>query len=132
MGKRVDREGPIQKAIVDYLHSVMPFAIVHHCKNEINKRGKGIAIEIANAKRKGMVPGFPDLIVLPYSRVGPLFFEVKAKGNYADPNQKKIHKEMQDLGYNVAVVRSVDDVRECLIKWGVGFIEKIPHLGKIG
>lgn len=120
MGKRVDREGPVQRAIVEYLRSVMPWAIVHHCKNEINKRGKHIQIELVNAKRKGAVTGFPDLLVLPYAEIGALFFEVKAEGNYATKEQKVVHDQMRDLGYRVAVVRSVEDVREALAEWGVG------------
>lgn len=124
MGKRVDREGPVQKAIVDYLRSVMPWAIVHHCKNEINKRGQHIQIELANAKRKGAVTGFPDLLVLPYANIGALFFEVKAEGNYATTEQKAVHEQMRDLGYRVAVVRSIDDVRDALAEWGVGTTER--------
>ena len=132
MGKRVDRESPIQIAIVDYLETVMPQALVHHAKGEINKRGKSIQIELGKAKRKGAKKGFPDLIVLPFATVGALFFEVKAEGNYADKNQKEMHEHLRALGYRVAVVRSIEDVRECLIEWGVGFIEKIPHRGFIG
>lgn len=131
MAKRKDLEGPIQKAIVDHLRAVMPWAIVHHCRNEINKRGKHIAIELANAKRKGAVTGFPDLIVLPYANVGALFFEVKAEGNYATDSQKEVHQQMRDLGYRVAVVRSVDDVRESLAEWGVGTQELVQYRGVV-
>lgn len=126
-----DLEGPIQTAIVDYLRTVMPSAIVHHCKNEINKRGPDIAREIAKAIRRGMVPGFPDLLVLPFANVGPILFEVKAEGNYADERQKEIHERLRGLGYRVAVVRSIDDVRECLREWGVGFVEKLDVRGTI-
>lgn len=128
----VDREGPIQEAIVKYLELVMPDALVHHCRNEINKRGGGkgwvkntIALELAKAKRRGVKAGFPDIIVLPFANVGAFFFEVKAEGNYASDNQKAIHAHLERLGYRVAVVRSIDDVRECLRAWGVGFSEKI-------
>lgn len=138
MTKRVDREGPIQEAVVKYLETVMPDALVHHCRNEINKRGKGkgwvknaIALELAKAKRRGVKAGFPDIIVLPYANVGALFFEVKAEGNYASANQKDIHAHLERLGYRVAVVRSIDDVRESLIEWGVGFSEKIPIMGAV-
>ena len=131
MVRRVDREGPVQIAIVDYLRSVMPNCIVHHCRNEINKRGKSIQIELARAKRKGAVTGFPDLLVLPISTIGPLFFEVKAEGNYATPEQREIHMRLAALGYRVAVVRSIDDVRECLVEWGVGFVEKVQLKGQI-
>lgn len=131
MAKRIDREGPVQRAIVDYLRSVMPGAIVHHCKNEINKRGKGIQIELAKAKRNGAVTGFPDLIVLPYANVGAFFLEVKAPGNYPSDPQKDAHAALRKLGYRVAVVRSVDDVRAALVGWGVGFQEKIEHRGQV-
>ena len=121
--RRVDREGPVQKAIVDWLRRVMPDAIVHHCRNEINKSGVQIQRELAKAKRLGAVAGFPDLIVLPFANVGPLFLEVKAEGNYASRTQRELHASLSRLGYRVAVVRSIDDVRECLQQWGVGFRE---------
>ena len=132
MGKPVDREGPVQRAIVTYLRTIMPHAIVHLAKGEINKSGVAIKRELAKAKRNGALKGFPDLIVLPFSTVGVLFFEVKAEGNYASKSQKEMHEKMRGLGYRVAVVRSIDDVRECLIEWGVGFAEKIPLRGSIG
>jgi hypothetical protein len=132
MGKRIDREGPIQREIVKFLRVAMPFAIVHHAKGEINKSGRSIMIELAKAKRNGAMAGFPDLVVLPYATVGALFFEVKAEGNYASPAQKDMHDQLRKLGYRVAVVRSVQDVRESLAEWGVGWTEKIPMKGQIG
>lgn len=110
------REAPIQKAIVNYLRTQYPRAVVHHSRNEINKRGKDIAIELANAKRLGAVTGFPDIIFLPGERVA--FFEVKAEGNYATTAQKAVHAALADLGYFCGVVRSIDDVKEYLNEWG--------------
>lgn len=129
--KPVDREGPVQIAIVDWLRGAMPDAIVHHCRNEINRSGYSIAKELADAKRKGAVPGFPDLLVLPYATVGAIFFEVKAEGAYARKNQRAIHEQLRALGYRVAVVRSVQDVRECLQEWGVGYVENIELRGVV-
>lgn len=131
MKKRKNRESPIQREIIAYLGAVMPDAMVHHCKNEINKRGKAVQIEIANAKRNGAVKGFPDLIVLPYANVGAFFLEVKAPGNYPTDAQKDVHAALRKLGYRVAVVRSVDDVRAALVGWGVGFSEKIELRGVV-
>lgn len=138
MSKRVDREGPIQEAVVAYLETVMPNALVHHCRNEINKRGtaKGwvqntIAMELAKAKRRGVKAGFPDIIVLPFSNVGAFFLEVKAPGGALSPAQKEIHEHLQRLGYKVGVVRSIDDTRATLQKFGIGFVEKIPMRGQI-
>jgi len=128
-----DVEGPIQEAIVGYLRAVMPQAIVHHCRNEINKRGQHIARELAKAKKRGAVTGFPDIIVLPYaSATAPvMFFEVKAPKGSTSPAQKAVHAHMGKLGHKIAVVRSIDDVRDCLILWGVGFVEKLPVRGEI-
>ena len=117
---RRDVEGPIQQAIVNYLRTVLPPpCIVHHNKNEIKKRGKSIAIELAIAKRRGVVTGFPDITVLLYASMGVLFFEVKAPGGYPTPAQKAVHADLEALGYRVAVVRSVDDVEACLRKWNI-------------
>lgn len=113
------REAPIQRAIVQWFRAKYPHWIIHHSRNEINKRGKDIAREIAQAKQAGAVTGWPDLIVLAPSHVGPMFFEVKAEGNYATDCQRQVHGVMRGLGYRVAVVRSIDDVQEALTAWGV-------------
>ena len=116
---RQDRESPIQRAIVKWLEVQFPEWLVHHCKMEINKRGRNIQIEIAQAKAKGSKAGFPDLLVLPWSHIGPLFLEVKAEGNYASAAQKDMHARLSALGYRVAVVRSIADVQERLAGWGI-------------
>ena len=116
---RVDREGPIHRSIVQWLCTAMPDALVVHIRNEINKGGWRIAKELGAAKAKGALKGAPDLMVLPRANIGPLFFEVKAEGNYADKDQKALHEKMRGLGYRVAVVRSIDDVAQYLAEWGV-------------
>ena len=128
---KVDRESPIQIAIVDYLRLQYPDWIIHHAKGEINKGGLAFMREQAKANRKGAVKGFPDLVVLPLSHIGAIFFEVKAVGNYATPDQKALHARMEALGYRVAVVRSIDDVQERLAAWGIGGTVKIPLRGQI-
>ena len=128
---RQDRETSVQVAIVQYLELTQPAWIVHHCKMEINKRGKAIQIEIAKAKRKGSKVGFPDLLVLPWAHIGPLFLEVKAEGNYASTAQKDMHQHLRTLGYRVAVVRSIDDTREALAEWGISTADESPLAGQI-
>ena len=121
-----DREGPIQKQIVDWLRAVLPpECVVHFAKGEINKRGKQFMIEQARAKRLGALSGFPDLIVLPYASAGgACFLEVKAKGGYPSKGQKEMHERLRKLGYRVAVVRSVDDARAALAEWAIGTRER--------
>lgn len=124
MAKRIDREGPIQRSIIAWLRVVMPDAIVHHSANESHLKGKAAMLASVRKKRDGMRPGFPDLIVLPFANVGAIFFEVKAPGNYTQQNQDAMIADMRALGYRVAVVRSIDDVRAALVEWGVGFRER--------
>lgn len=126
MGKRIDREGPIHRAILSFLRVAMPDAVIHHSPNELNLRGDKVAKAIAQNKAKGlgMRPGWPDLEV--FHNGTPYFFEVKAEGNTQTPAQKDIQAELQAQGIRYAVVRSIADVRECLSEWGVATKEKGP------
>jgi hypothetical protein len=63
--------------------------------------------------------GRPDIVVFSWSHMPVMFFEVKAEGNYADKTQREVHAKLEALGYRVAVVRSIDDVKERLTAWGV-------------
>lgn len=128
---RVDREGPIQRAIVSWLRLVLPGdCLVHHSANESHLAGFKAMKATQRKKADGMVPGFPDLVVLTYDPIRPVFFEVKAEGNYATPAQKEVHAKLSRLGYHVAVVRSIEDVRECLQDWGIGFREVSREAGE--
>ena len=124
-------EQGIQRAIVTYLRLVMPQAIVHANLSEGNRGGiKGIQ----DGKRKkamGQLPGYPDIICLPWANVGPIFLEVKTKTGRVSKVQKDMHKAMSDLGYKVAVVRNIDDVRDYMIANHIGFSEKITMRGTI-
>ncbi len=113
------REEPIQRALVQYLRAVLPGALVHHARNEINKRGSGISRELAQAAQLGAVKGFPDIIAILSATQGVLFFEVKAPGNSATAAQRAIHAQLEGLGHRVAVVRSIDDVRSALDAWAI-------------
>lgn len=114
---RTDRENPIQRAIIDYLRHVLPGCLIHHSPNELGMSGQAAARQIAKAKHNGMLPGFPDLVVAHDG--GIMFLEVKAEGNYLTENQRDVHLTLASLGHRVAVVRSIDDVRELLGKWGI-------------
>jgi len=115
----IDREGPVQKAIVQWLELQFPNWLVHHCKTEINKGGLAFMKEAARGKSLGAKAGFPDLLVLPWSHIGPVLLEVKAEGNGTSQAQKAMHERLRALGYRVAVVRSIEDVQEHLATWGI-------------
>jgi len=116
MAKRQSPEKKVHEDVLAYLRLKFPKAVIHHSPNEFGASGKEIARQIAKHKKMGMAVGFPDLIAL--TDKGPMLFEVKAEGNYATESQKALHSDLDALGYRVAVVRSVDDVREKLAAWG--------------
>jgi len=120
---RASPEHKVQVSIIKWLRLVMPDCMIQHSRNEVMKRGVGGMREVVKAKAGGMMPGFPDLICLPFASVGPFFLEVKApKGSTSDV-QKQVHQMLRKRGYKVAVVKSIDDVRAFLIAENIGFNE---------
>jgi len=68
-------------------------------------------------KRDGMLPGFADLVVLGSGgRVA--FVEVKREGTYQTPSQKACQAWLESLGHLYTVMRSSEDVKETLERWG--------------
>lgn len=116
-------EHKIQVSIIRWLRAVMPHALVQHSRNEHGKRGTAGMIAAQTQRAAGVMPGFPDLIVLPYANVGPFFLEVKSKTGSVTSVQTQVHAMLRGLGYKVAVVRSIDDVRAFLTAEGIGFRE---------
>lgn len=122
---RQSPERTIHLAILQFLRSTLYGGpIIHHSANEIGLSGRDVARHIANAKHMGMVPGYPDLVCHTFH--GDLFFEVKAEGNSLTPAQKAVHADLIRLNRKVAVVRSIDDVREKLAEWGIPTRETDP------
>ncbi len=122
-------EADIQRAIVTYLRTVMPKAIVHHSGAEGNRGGTRGMLDGKRRKAMGQLPGWPDLQVITF--VGSLFFEVKTKTGRVSTAQAFMHKSLREMGCRVAVVRSIDDVRAALVEWEIGFVERIELRGQI-
>lgn len=130
MGKRTDKEGPIHRSIVNWLRLVLPDGcIVHHSANEGVRGGSKGAFDGSRRKAMGQVAGWPDITIVTF--VGVFFIEVKAEGGRLTDAQKDLHSKLGHLGYGVAVARSIDDARECLNEWGVGYREVIKLKGAI-
>jgi|GEM_PF-2627932 hypothetical protein len=122
MTRNIDREGPIQAAIVQFLRTQYPRALVFSVPNELaSKAGGGqdrakrqatIRNMQARAKTQGMLVGMSDIGLL----MGGQFFalEVKAKGNGQQPSQKAVQEIVERNGGIYAVVRSIDDVKAVL------------------
>jgi hypothetical protein len=122
MARNVDREHPIQCAIVDYLKIQYPKALVFSVPNELaSKVGGGersakrqtiIRNVQVKAKRSGMLPGMADVCMLLDGRF--YAFEVKAPGNYQQDNQRDAQAAVEANGGVYAVVRSIDNVKAVL------------------
>lgn len=75
------------------------------------------AIQMANLKRDGLTPGFPDLIV--YGGAGKIgHIEVKVEGGKQTETQIECERWLIECGQNVAVCRSLADIDETLNRWG--------------
>jgi len=109
MAKRIDREGPIQRAIIQYLRVSLPDCVVASVPNSTDVRGRSAAIAIAKQKRDGLLPGFPD--VWCGWRGQTLLVEVKAKGGRTSPAQDDVHARLRANGFDVIVAYSIDDVQ---------------------
>ncbi len=115
-------EYQIHASILAYLHTTLPsgWMPVH-----VPNGGSRNPIEGARLKRLGVVAGWPDISIFgaryhdgryyPYAG----FMEVKSPSGRVQPVQHKVMDRLRDAGFDVAVVRSVEDARECVRKWGL-------------
>lgn len=83
----------------------------------------------------GVLPGVPDIIGLTFT--GPFFMEVKAPGGVLSPAQRDFRDRLAVLGYERwAVVRSIDDAKDALARWGIptreaGSLVRLPLRGRV-
>lgn len=75
------------------------------------------SIQMANLKRDGLTPGFPDLIV--FGRDARLaFIEVKTDTGVQSASQIECERWLTEYGNKIAVCRSIGDVDAALSAWG--------------
>lgn len=115
--RRVDREGPVHMAVLNWLRLVLPVgALVAHVPNEVFLKGEAAKRAVAKAKELGLHVGFPDLVVIAPEGVG--FIEIKAEGGSLSKDQRETLDALKALGANIGVCRSIEDARETLARWG--------------
>lgn len=115
--KRRDLEGPIHMQCLNHLRMSLPGAVIHHSANELDLHGDKRAKAIAQnkAKAKGMLPGFPDLLVIWNGHVWA--FEVKAPGNGPTKEQAAVGEAIIANGGKWAVVYSYDELAALVREW---------------
>jgi hypothetical protein len=119
-----DTEGPIHRSILNWLQLVLPRALVLHVPNEVAADGDHVRRAIGKAKSLGLCVGFPDLAVfLPDGEV--VMFEVKSATGRVSTAQAAVHDRLAGLGHRTGVVRSIDDARAALARWGIETRESV-------
>ena len=68
---RIDREGPIHRAILHYLRVVLPGAIIHHSASEGVRGGKAGYMD--GAKRKGIYSEMANIMRDTGGLIAPMF-----------------------------------------------------------
>lgn len=108
------REDPIQAAIVAYLRTVVPRAVV----SSIPLGGLRTKQEASKLVWTGALKGIPDLVAaLPEAIT--LWVECKTPVGRLSADQEAIHADLRSLGHHVIVARSIEDVRAALQSLGV-------------
>jgi hypothetical protein len=108
--RRARPERAIQIAIKKHL--ALYGIVVVHVPNE----GKRTTIAGRLIKQEGVLPGFPDLVLLaPGGRVA--FVEVKAPGGRLSDRQRECHAMLARLGHNVLTADNQDAVVNALKTW---------------
>ena len=103
MTRRVDREGPIQRAIIARFMQELPGCVIAAVPNSTDVRGKSAQIAVAKQKQNGLLPGFPDLIVAWHGQAA--FIEVKAPGGRLSEAQSEV---LQRLASNMMLTAVID------------------------
>ncbi len=124
-----DVEGPIHRSVLAYLRQVLPSAfIVHHCANKPRSKQQG-----GKEKALGAIRGWPDLEVHGQDESGRpclWLFEVKPPRVSVPAYQTALHDRLADIGWKVAVVRSIDDAERWLRTWGLLPAARETRLGR--
>lgn len=113
-GKRKNDELIVHRAIVDYLHRVLPGHAGFHCPNGERRDAR----TAAKLKSMGTRAGVPDLgLPLPSGRM--LWLEIKAPGGKLSISQRGYIELLRGMGHTVAIVESIDDVRNTFKALGI-------------
>lgn len=77
--------------------------------------GSRNALESANMKKEGVMPGVSDLIVIANGKI--LFVEMKAGKNTQQQSQKDFQHKVEDLGFKYILCRSLEEFISAIEEW---------------
>ena len=111
-------EAQLHKAVAQYLDIALPA----DCWWTTFPSGGGGKVRGAQLKAMGLKPGVPDILIVRDS-LGTfpaiIWIELKRLKGVASIAQKVCHAELDARDMPVAICRSVEDVQETLIGWGI-------------
>ena len=104
-------ESQIQHQMVQWFRLQYPKYIIAAIPNG----GHRNALEAKIMKGEGVLAGFSDLVVIAKTNV--LFVEVKTKEGRQSELQKKFQADVERLGFQYSVCRSLQDFQMTVEKW---------------
>lgn len=104
-------ESQIQQSMVRWFRLQYPKYIIAAIPNG----GQRNALEAKIMKGEGVLAGFSDLIIIANNNV--LFVEVKTKDGYQSDLQKQFQSDVERLGFQYSVCRSLEDFMFTVEKW---------------
>jgi hypothetical protein len=109
---RGNPEGDFQIGLVRDLRLILapPFRL-HHSPNENRRAGRAGDIDRAIASAMGVLPGFPDLVVM---QDRDLFMELKTPTGVLSPDQRDFRDFCLETGRAWALVRTLDEALAAL------------------
>jgi hypothetical protein len=119
---RSSSEDAIQRGIVRYLRTALPSGWIVFA---VPNGGSRNVIEAAKMKGTGTLAGMPDLCILGWEggydkpKAATFFIEVKSANGRPSLAQLDMHDRLLDLGFEVAICRSIDDARDSCIRWNL-------------
>ena len=112
-----DVEGPVHRSVLDLLRLRLGRQyLVQHTPNRPRSKVQG-----GKERALGAVRGWPDLAVYGTGPAGPAcwFAEIKPPGAPVPSYQRAIHDQLRGLGFDVRVLRGVDDAEAALAAWRI-------------
>lgn len=104
-------ESHIQIQMVNWFRLQYPSYIIAAIPNG----GRRNAIEAKIMKGEGVLAGFSDLIVVVFNSI--LFVEVKTEKGKQSVLQKKFQSDIERLGFQYSVCRSLQDFQLTIERW---------------
>lgn len=114
-------EQQLHVSVADYLRAVLDAGVFW---TTIAHGGYRLPIWLAVLlKRMGLRKGTPDILLVHQGRA--LFIELKALNGKLKPDQIDAHYAILKAGGHVATCKSIEEVRDWLVKWKVPMRERI-------